>query len=110
MIPMRCRSSRLIPKVFILLLTWVVVGTLSWVDLIGLQAEPTGALVDVQVATEPDLDELRDDATAIPLTEEALPARLSPKALPFLFAAVSFSGGTPLPTRLLLSKLSVYRL
>ena len=110
MISMRCRSSRLIPKVFILLLTWVVVGTLSWADLIELQAEPTGALVDVQVATEPDLDELRDDATAIPHTEEALPAHHSPQISPFLVAAVSFPGENPLPTRLLLSKLSVYRL
>lgn len=110
MISMRCGSSRLLPKVFILLLIWVVVGTLSWVDLIGLQAEATGALVDAQVATEPDLDELRDDATAISLTEEAFPARLSPQTPPFLVAALSFSGENPLPTRLLLSKLSVYRL
>ncbi|MCW5800317.1 MAG: hypothetical protein KIT40_17620 [Nitrospira sp.] len=110
MISLRGPSSRPIPKVLILLLTWVVVAGLSWADLVASQAEPTGALVDAQVATEPDLDELRDDGTAIVLTEEELPARLSPQTPPFFRMDVSAQGENPLPTRLLLSKLSIYRL
>lgn len=109
MIVLRCPSSRP-ARVLILLLTWVVVAGLSRADLIGSQAEPTAALADAQVATEPDLDELRDDATAISLTEEALPARLSPRTSSFSHLRTSTSGEHPLPTRLLLSKLSVYRL
>ena len=109
MIVLRCPSSRF-PKVLILLLTWVVVAGLSWADLVGAQAEPTGALVDAQVATEPDLDELRDDGPVISLTAEELPARLSPEAHPTLRTGLSSQGEHPLPTRLLLSKLSIYRL
>lgn len=109
MIVLRCPASRL-PKVLILLLTWVVVAGLSWADLVGSQAEPTGALVDAQVATEPDLDELRDDGTAISLTEEELPARLSPRTPPFFQIGIPSLDDHSLPTRLLLSKLSVYRL
>ena len=110
MIVLRCPSSRP-ARVLILLLTWVVVAGLSWADLIGSQAEPTAASADAQVATELDLDELRDDATAISLTEEALPARLSPRtSSSFSHLRTSTSGEHPLPTRLLLSKLSVYRL
>lgn len=100
----------MMPKLFILLLTWVVIVSLSWADLVGLQAEPSGALVDAQVATELDLDELRDDATATPLTAEELPAHLSRPTPPFLFAAIASPHENPPPTRLLLSKLSVYRL
>lgn len=109
MIVLRHPSSRF-PKVLILLLSWVVVAGLSWADLIGPQAEPTGAFADAQVATELDLDELRDDATAISLTEEERPARLSLQSPPFLHVSVSSPGENPLPTRLLLSQLSVYRL
>ncbi|GAB1722098.1 MAG: hypothetical protein GDA65_05805 [Nitrospira sp. CR1.1] len=110
MISLRSPSSRLIPKVFVLLLTWIVVASLSWADLIGAQAEPTGALVDAQVATELDLDELRDDATTLSLIEEELPARLSAQTLPLFSAGRSIPDENPQPTRLVLSKLSVYRL
>lgn len=92
-----------------LLLTWVVVAGLSWADLIGPQAEPTGALVDAQVATEPDLDELRDDGTAISLTAEELPAGRLPQTPSTFHIGISPSAEYPLPTRLFLSKLSVYR-
>lgn len=109
MIVLRCPSSRF-PKVLILLLTWVVVAGLSWADLVGVQAEPTGALVDAQVATEPDLDELRDDGTAISLTAEALPSRLLPQTPSTFHLGISSPWKNPLPTRLLLSKLSIYRL
>ncbi|ODT44436.1 MAG: hypothetical protein ABS70_05515 [Nitrospira sp. SCN 59-13] len=109
MIVLRCPASRL-PKVLILLLTWVVVAGLSWADLVGAQIEPAGALVDAQVATEPDLDELRDDGAPISLTAEELPARLSLQARSSCHIGVLSPGEIPLPTRLLLSKLSVYRL
>lgn len=108
MIVLRCPSSRL-PRVLILLLTWVVVAGLSWADLVGAQLEPTGTLVDVQLATELDLDELRDDATTISLTDEKLPASLSPQPSPFFHIGISASAEYPLPTCLFLSKLSVYR-
>ncbi|HQR14300.1 MAG TPA: hypothetical protein PKW52_01775 [Nitrospira sp.] len=108
MIVLRCPSSRL-PRVLILLLAWVVVAGLSWADLVGAQLEPTGALVDAQVATELDLDELRDDVTTISLTEEELPAPLSPQTSPFFHIGLAPSAEYPLPTRSFLSKLSVYR-
>ncbi|MGC3974317.1 MAG: hypothetical protein QM771_08065 [Nitrospira sp.] len=108
MIVLRCPSSRL-PKVLILLLAWVVVAGLSWADLVVSQGEPTGALADAQVATEPDLDELRDDGTVISLSEEALPASLSPRPPSFFQTGISPPDENPLPTRLLFSILSVYR-
>ena len=85
------------------------VCSLSWADLVGAQLEPTGALVDAQVATELDLDELRDDVTTISLTEEELPAPLSPQTSPFFHIGLAPSAEYPLPTRSFLSKLSVYR-
>lgn len=109
MIVLRDPSARL-PRVLILLLTWVVVAGLFWVDLVGSQAGPTGTLLDAQVATELDLDELRDDVTVISLTEEELPAYLSPRIPRFSRLRTSTSEENPLPTRSLLSKLSVYRL
>lgn len=108
-IPLALSSSRMGLRVFILLLAWVVVASLSWADLVGAQAEPTGALVDAQVATEPDLDELRDDGTAITPTAEELPAGLLPQTPSTFHIGISSSAEYPLPTRLFLSKLSVYR-
>ncbi len=97
-------------RVFILLLAWVVVAGLSWADLSGLHAETNGALADLQQATEPDLDELRDDATTIRAIAEWLPASLSLQASPRVSRSPSSLGDAPLPTRVLLSKLSIYRL
>ena len=106
--PTRRPSSRLGVKV--LLLAWVVVAGLSWAELIGFQAEPRGVPADVQWATEPDLDELRDDATTKALTEAARPASLSFHAYANHSSVPCRAGDTPLPTSDLLSELSVYRL
>ncbi len=97
-------------RVFILLLVWVVVASLSWADLSGLHAETNGALADLQQATEPDLDELRDDGTTIRFAAEGFPASLSLQASPRFCLCPSSPGDAPLPTRVLLSKLSIYRL
>ncbi len=79
-------------RVFILLLAWVVVASLSWADLSGLHAETNGALADLQQATEPDLDELRDDAPTILATDEGLTASLSPPSFFECFAVPHFYG------------------
>lgn len=103
-------SSRLGLNVFVLLLAWIVVAGLSWAELSGLQAEPRGVPVDAQLATEPDLDELRDEATTKALTEAARPASPSLQASANHSSVPCCSGDTPLPTSDLLSELSVYRL
>jgi len=103
-------SPRLGLRVFVLMLAWVVMAGLSWADLIGVQAESHGVPPDAQWATEPDLDELRDDATTKVLTEDALPANLVHYASAISSSVPSSAQDIPLPTCDLLSKLSVYRL
>lgn len=104
-------SSRLGLKVFVLVLAWVVVAGLSWAELIGLQAESGGVVpADSQWATEPDLDEVRDEATTKALTEASRPASLAIHASASKSSVPFSPGDTPLPTGDLLSTLSVYRL
>ena len=107
-------APRIAPRmglhVFVLLLAWVVVAGLSWADLIGGQGDPRGVPADAQWATEPDLDELRDDATTKVLTEDALPANHVLYASAISSSVPSSAQDIPLPTCDLLSKLSVYRL
>lgn len=103
-------SPRMGLRVFVLMLAWVVMAGLSWADLIGVQAESHGVPPDAQWATEPDLDELRDDATTKVLTEDALPANHVLYASAISSSVPSSAQDIPLPTCDLLSTLSVYRL
>lgn len=109
-IPAALSSSRMGLRVFILVLAWVVVASLSWADLSGLHAETNGALADLQQATEPDLDELRDDAPTILATDEGLTAGLSLQASSNVSLSLASTGDALFPTRVLRSKLSIYRL
>lgn len=108
--PTALSSSRMGLRVFILVLAWVVVASLSWADLSGLHAETNGALADLQQATEPDLDELRDDAPTILATDEGLTASLSLQASSNVSLSLTSTGDAWFPTRVLRSKLSIYRL
>lgn len=103
-------SSRLGQHVLVLLLAWIIVAGLSWAEPLGLQNEPRGGPVDVQLATELDVDELRDEATTKALIEAAGPASPSLQASANHSSVPCRAGDTPLPTSDLLSELSVYRL
>jgi len=106
-------APRIAPRmglhVFVLLLAWVVVAGLSWADLIGGQGDPRGVPADAQWATEPDLDELRDDATTNAIPQESRPASPSLHASSTSSSVPFHPSDAPLPTCDLLSKLSVYR-
>ncbi|MBS0171902.1 MAG: hypothetical protein JSR62_16260 [Nitrospira sp.] len=102
-------SLRMGLQVFVLLLVWVVVAGLSWADLIGGQIDPPGGATDTQWATEVDVDELRDDATAKAITYESGPTSLQLHASANSSRPPRCPSHTSLPTCDLLSRLSVYR-
>ena len=96
-------------KVCMLLLAWVVLAGLSWADLLDLHDMAVGPSADLQQATEPDLNELREDVTTQRVIgdyfRESLTAHLAVLFLP------PFSSQTVgSPPQGLRSKLSVYRL
>ena len=93
-----------------LLLAWVMVASFSWADLLDLHAEVGAAPVELQQATELDLDEIRDDTATSWLVEEGLAERLSIRRSPVSSLRLCAIDDALLPTRPLLSKLSVYRL
>lgn len=91
-----------------LLLAWVVVVGLSWVDLFDLQHVAGGPSTDLQQATEPDLDEIRDDVT----TNRVVGAHFNQSFAihPALVLHAPSAQAVDWSTEGLLSKLSVYRL
>ena len=98
-----------VSRCFILLLAWVVVISLFWMDQSDTQQMLNSPLQDFQQATETDLDEIRNDIGIVRIVEG--------HAIDALTMSPSFSGSIPLasppaslPRASLLSKLSVYRL
>ena len=96
-------------RVFMLLLAWVVGASFSWADLLDLHAAVGGAPVDLPQATELDLDEIRDDTATNWFVEEGLAEGLSIRRSPVSSLRLCAIDDALLPTRALLSKLSVYR-
>jgi hypothetical protein len=109
-IPAGLSSPRMGLRVFMLLLAWIMVVSLSWADLLERHAEVGGALSDLQQATEPDLDEMRHDTAIVWLVEEGLTGSVSIRPESDGLCPLLAVNDTPLPTRSFLSKLSVYRL
>lgn len=92
-----------------LLLAWVVVVSLSWVEFPDSHQVMGGPSADLQQATETDLDEIRSDVTTI-RTVGAQPLEtlaVHPSLITTLPLALSCHS---LPRERLLSKLSVYRI
>jgi hypothetical protein len=102
-------SARLGLRVFVLLLAWSVVVGLSWVELLDLQDLLRGTPTEVQLATEPDLDEIRHDVMTIPVVGAHCTENLTVQP-PLVCSVPQAAEAAGNPVHHLLSQLSVYRL
>ena len=102
-------SARLGLKVFILLLAWIVVAGLSWADLLDFRDLRCGPLTDIQLATEPDLDETRHDVTTIPVVGAHSTENLTVQP-PLVCSVPRAAEASGRSAHNLLPKLCVYRL